>query len=113
MSKIPVIISNISLVPIRPTQGLLGFASCTISIGNWHFSIGDLSIRSRPDGGLRILYPQKTLINSVKINCFCPLDKETARAIEKPILEKFSELMTKSIEQKMNQEVNYDDTNER
>lgn len=110
MNKTPVIISDISLVPIKPIQGLLGFAGCTVSIGNWHFALADLSIRSRPDGGLRILYPQKTLINSVKINCFYPLDKETARAIEEPIIKAFEELMSKSTEEKVNQEVKYDST---
>ena len=109
MSKIPIIISNISLVPIRPTQGLLGFASCTISIADWHFAISDLSIRSRPDGGLRILYPQKTLVNGAKVNPFIPLDKETGQAIEEPILNKFAELMNKLIKQEVNTEVNYEE----
>lgn len=104
MNQIPLIVSSISLVPIRPVQGLLGFATCTISIGNYHFFIGDLSIRSRPDGGLRILYPQKTLVTGARVNCVIPLDKETAQAIEEPILKKFSELISKSIEQKVNNE---------
>ncbi len=90
------IISEINLLPIRPRNGLISFASCTFYN---QISLNSIAIYTRPDGsGYRLVYPSKILPNGKQINLFYPINKETGELIEKAIITAFEDLMKKSRE---------------
>lgn len=82
-------ISEIQIVPIKPNNGLVGFASFIFDNCFYFSSIG---IYTRPQGGYRLTYPtRKTPINNLHI--FHPINKEVAMEIEKMIISKFENVM--------------------
>lgn len=83
-------VSGVEIIPFRPKDGHLGFASCII---NNQFYLANVAIFSRPQGGIRLGYPIKTLSNGIALNIFKPLNKEAETAIEQAILEKYESLM--------------------
>ena len=87
---IPIKVTQVELIPFRPKDGHLGFASCVI---NDQFYLSDIAIFSRPQGGIRLGYPIKTLSNGLSLSIFKPLNKETEVAIEAAITEKYESLM--------------------
>jgi len=101
-------IKEIQIIPVRPNNGLIAFASCVI---NNQFYIGDIAIHtsfSRPRG-YRLVYPAKVLVNGKRMNCVYPINKETAELIENSIITKYEELVEKvkkSYEKKEAQEKN-------
>lgn len=91
MNKLSV--KEISIYPVKPSNGLLGFASCLFEE---KLSLNSIAIYSKPDGnGYRVLYPDKVLRNGKKISLFYPINKEIGRAIEQAIVGAFEELTKK------------------
>lgn len=89
-----IILSEISVTPIKPRDGLLAFCSFVI---NNAFYVGDVAIYSRLDGkGYRLAYPFKTLLKGARINCFHPINREVAQTIEKQVINRFLELTEKA-----------------
>lgn len=81
-------IQDVQIVPIRERDGLVGFASFTIDN---NFYMGSIGVHTRPNGGLRLLYPtSKTYNNSTRI--FYPTNKTIGTAIEKAVVAKFESL---------------------
>lgn len=81
-------INEIQIVPIKPINGLVGFASFVL---NSSFYCGSIGIFTRPDGSLRLTYPTKK-IGEKNINIFYPINKEMAYFIEKEVINKFNEI---------------------
>lgn len=69
-------ISEVAIKHVRQSGSLLGFCSLTI---NGSLRLNNLAIHSRPEGGIRIVYP-KSSKQSVQ-NVF-PLNKLTGSSIE-------------------------------
>ncbi len=89
-------ISEVQIVPVKPRNGLVAFASC---IFNNQLYLGSIAIYTRLDGnGFRLVYPAKTLPNGKQINCVYPINREVGREIEIAIVTKFEELIRKSKE---------------
>jgi stage V sporulation protein G len=83
-------ISEVNIIPVRPVDGLVGFASCVL---NNRFYIGNMAIYTLMDGsGIRLVYPTKHLPNGKQINCFHPLNRETGEVINMAIEERYEEL---------------------
>jgi len=88
-----VVISEIQIIPVKPKDGLVAFASCVI---NGQLYIGNIAIYSRPDGNsFRLAYPTKTLPNGKQINCVHPISRDAGEAIRKQIVERFMEVSSK------------------
>ena len=85
------IISEIQIIPIKPNNGLVGFASFVF---NNCFYISSIGIYTRPQGGYRLTYPTRKGANG-SFNIIHPINKETADQIERVVIEKFEEV-TKS-----------------
>jgi stage V sporulation protein G len=84
-------ISEINIVPIKPKEGLLAFASCVL---NNQYFIGNIAIYASLDGGnFRLVYPTKLLSNGKQISCFHPINRETGEALRKAISKKYEELI--------------------
>ena len=83
-------ISDVEIIPFRPRDGHLGFASCTI---NEQFYLGDIAIFSRPTGGIRLGFPVKKLTNGMLVDIFKPLNSEAEKAVERAVAERYESLM--------------------
>lgn len=88
-----IVVSEIQIIPIKPKDGLVAFASCIL---NNQFYIGDIAIYTRPDGSdYRLVYPCKVLPNGKKINCFHPINQEAGASIKKAVINKYLEMVSK------------------
>ena len=83
-------ISDVQIVPFRPRDGHLGFASCVI---NNQFYLSDLAIFSRPNGGIRLGFPVKRLTNGSSLDIFKPLTPEVEVAMEAAVTAKYQSIM--------------------
>ena len=88
-----IVVSEVEIIPVKPKDGLVAFASCVI---NNQFYVGDIAIYTRPDGSdYRLVYPCKVLPNGKKINCFHPINQEAGASIKKPVINKYLEMVSK------------------
>lgn len=81
-------ISEVQIIPIKPKDGLVGFASLVFD-GLFISSIG--IYKKLNDDGFRLLYPTKK-VGMKNINLFHPINKETGNQIETEILKKAEEI---------------------
>ena len=87
-------LTEIQIVPVKPNNGLVAFVSFVISES---FFVGDVAIYSRINHeGYRLVYPTKILFNGLKINCFKPINRNVAEAIEEQVLCDFDKLTDKA-----------------
>lgn len=82
-------ISEIQIIPVKPSNGLVGFASFVLD--NSLF-LGSVGILTRPEGGYRLVYPTKKL-GLRNINIFHPINKTFAESVEKEVVRKFEDVM--------------------
>jgi|GEM_PF-308536 len=88
-----ILVSEIQIIPVKPKDGLVAFASCLI---NSQFHIGNISIYTRPNGeDYRLVYPCKVLPNGKKINCFHPINRESADQLTGEIVRAYLSLTEK------------------
>ena len=88
-------ISEIQIIPIKPKEGLVAFASCVV---NKALYFGNTAIYTSPSiqEGFRLVYPVKILPNGEEIHCVHPINKEAGEAILKEIIKKFREVISKA-----------------
>jgi len=84
-------ISEIQIVPIRPKDGLVGFASFVLDDNLY---LGSIGIMTRLEGGYRLTYPTKKIADK-NLNIFYPINKEVAQLIENEVVGQFEEVMNK------------------
>lgn len=82
-------ISEIQIVPIKPQDGLVAFASFVL---NESLYLGSIGIVTRPQGGYRLVYPTKK-VSIRNINIYHPINKSFAESIEKEVISKFEDVM--------------------
>lgn len=87
-----IVISEIQIIPVKPKDGLVAFASCVIN--NWLY-VGSIAIHSSPASlsGFRLVYPSKTLKNGTKLSICHPISKESGDVIQETIVSQYKELM--------------------
>ncbi len=85
-------ISEVQIVPIKPQNGLVGFASCVI---NGQFYVGNIALYTSPTSteGYRLVFPNKKLASGQVVGCFYPITQEAGRMVSTAIIEKYVELM--------------------
>ncbi|MBT3230819.1 hypothetical protein HN358_03515 [Candidatus Uhrbacteria bacterium] len=83
-------INEVQIIPIRPREGLVGFASITLDDG---LHLGSIGIHKRLDGsGYRITYPTKK-IGSIDTHIYHPTTNAASKMIEQAIADKAEELL--------------------
>lgn len=83
-------ITEIQIIPIKPNNGLVAFASIVVD-GNLY--LGSIGIHTRIDGsGYRLTYPTKP-IGGKDLNIYHPINKETSTTIEEAIVNEYKEVM--------------------
>jgi len=89
------VITEVQITPVKPTSGLVAFASCLV---DGQLFIGSLGVHKRLDGaGYRITYPTK-MLGDRQLNYYHPITKEAGAAIEQAITSKCLELFERSDE---------------
>lgn len=83
------LISEIQIIPIKPQNGLVAFASFVLDESLY---LGSVGIVTRPNGGYRLVYPTKKIADK-NLNIFYPIKKEFAQFIESEVLTHFEEVM--------------------
>ena len=88
-------VSEIQIIPVKPKDGLIAFASCVV---NNQFYIGNIAIYTSPStpDNFRLVYPIKVLPNGKEINCVHPINRETGELIKRAIVDKYEELIIKT-----------------
>lgn len=82
-------ISEIQIVPVKPQDGLVGFASFIL---DGYLYLGSIGIMTRLEGGFRLVYPTKK-VGFRNINIFHPINKSFAESIEKEVIKRFEDVM--------------------
>lgn len=84
-------LSEIQIIPIKPQNGLVAFASFVLDESLY---LGSIGIVTRPQGGYRLVYPTKKVAEK-NLNIFYPISREFALAIEKEVVKQFEDVMKK------------------
>lgn len=82
-------ISEIQIIPVKPQDGLVAFASLVLDNNLY---LGSIGIMTRPEGGYRLVYPTKK-VGVRSINIFHPINRGFAEAIEKEVINKLEDVM--------------------
>ena len=85
-------LTEIQIIPIKPQDGLVGFASFVL---DGKLYLGSIGIVTRPNGGYRLVYPTKKVADK-NLNIFYPINKVFAQLIENEIIKKFEEVMNRN-----------------
>ncbi|MDD5546408.1 MAG: septation protein SpoVG family protein [Candidatus Omnitrophica bacterium] len=89
-------ISEIQIIPVKPNNGLIAFASCVV---NNQFYIGNIAIYTSlsSQAGYRLVYPTKVLPNGKALSCIYPINKIVGSAVQEAIINKYEDLMKKVV----------------
>ena len=82
------LVSEVNIVPIKPNNGLVAFASIVIDKSLY---LGSIGVHSRLDGTFRITYPTKRL-GSKELNLYHPINKDVGNLIEQAVITKCEQL---------------------
>ena len=78
-------ITEVQIIPIKPNDGLVGFASILLDDCLY---LGSIGVHTRLDGqGYRITYPTKK-IGDRNLNIYHPINRSLSEEIEKAVLAK-------------------------
>lgn len=87
-------ITEVNIIPIKPHDGLIAFASVVVDD---RLYLSSIAIYTRLDGSYRLLYPTKKLGERI-LNIFHPISREASKQIEDAIFKKCYEILQSSIE---------------
>ncbi len=77
-------LTEIQITPIKPKDGLVGFASFVFDNC---FYLGSIGVYTRPQGGYRLTYPTRGTFN-----IFHPINRQIADEIEQAVIAKFEDV---------------------
>ena len=81
-------VTEVNITPVKPTDGLVAFASVVVD-GSLY--LGSIAIYTKLDGSYRLLYPTKTVGQRV-LNIFHPINRLASKQIEEMIFKKCDEI---------------------
>ncbi len=84
------LISEVQIIPIKPINGLVAFASFIL---DGKVYLGSIGIMTRPQGGYRLVYPSKK-VGMKNINTYYPINREVAEQIETEVINQLEDVMT-------------------
>lgn len=88
-------VSEVNVVPIRPKDGLVAFASCVIDDSLY---LSSIAVHTRPSGGYRLVFPTK-MVGDTKLNVFNPISKSAGAVIDTAVAKKCDEVFGKCDEE--------------
>ncbi len=84
-------ISEVNIIPVKPRDGLVAFASLVI---NDDIFLGSIAIHQKLNGGFRLTYPTKPS-GSQQMQVFHPINRAASAAIENAVIQKLNDVMMK------------------
>jgi len=87
-------VEEVEFVPIKPREGLIGFASCLVDRRFYFAGIGVHTVLNGE--GLRITYPTRK-VGDTNIPLYHPVNAEVGDTIRKAITRKVKELLGDAI----------------
>ncbi len=88
-------VSEIQIVPVKPKDGLIAFASFVL---DEKYYVSSVAVFTRRDGsGYRLVYPTKKVFLS-DINIFHPINTGVGKVIETEVINKVNELLIESFD---------------
>lgn len=88
-------ITEVRVVPIKPQDGLVAFASVVVDESLY---LGSIAVYIRPNGSYRLLYPAKK-VGVRSLDIFHPISRSASRRLEELIFEKCDEIFENDSEQ--------------
>ena len=85
-------VSEVQIVPIKATDGLVAFASVVVDN---NFYLGSIGVHTKLGGGYRLTYPTKQA-GGRNLNIYHPINKIASEAIETAIISKVKEVIERS-----------------
>lgn len=83
-------ISEIQIIPIKPRDGLIAFASFVL---DKKYYVGSVAVYTRLNGsGYRLVYPAKK-VSETNINIFHPINSFAGAIIEEEVSKKVNEVL--------------------
>lgn len=86
-------INEVTIIPIKPKNGLVALATCVLDDKIY---LGSIGIYTRLKGGYRLTYPNKKIGDNA-INLYHPISKEVGDAIEKAIIYEYERLISENV----------------
>lgn len=83
-------ISEVQIIPVKPQDGLIAFASCVL---DERYYLGSIAVFTKLSGGYRLVYPTKK-IGERHIHFHHPISREAGETIEDAILSKVREIFS-------------------
>jgi len=91
-----IIISEIQFVPVKPQNGLVGFASFVL---DEKYYVGSVAVYTRLNGiGYRLVYPTKK-VGEKNVGVFYPINASAGKGIEEAVAEKVKGLFDGTLEE--------------
>ena len=90
MKKVTTRVTEIQIIPIKPHNGLIAFASFVLDDKIYLSSVGIHSKLNQE--GYRLTYPTKKVSDN-QIQLFHPINKETSQIIEREVINQFKKVM--------------------
>ena len=84
-----VTITEIQIIPIRPHDGLVAFASFVL---NEDLYLGSIGIMTKLGGGYRLTYPTRKVENT-SISIFHPINRDIADTIAAAVIARYEALI--------------------
>jgi len=89
--------TEVCFYPIKPTEkGMIGFSSCLL---DGKIALNDIAIYLKPDGNIRLLFPNKYLPNGREVSVYHPINNEVYESIRRAIAGKLQDVK-KAVEEK-------------
>lgn len=85
------VISEVQIMPVKPNNDLVGFASFVLYEAVYCGSVG---VFTRPHGGYRLVYPTRKILGK-DIDVYYPISQQIGRAIEEAVVNKFEDVVSK------------------
>lgn len=83
-------VTEVTIIPIKPKNGLVALASCVLDDKIY---LGSIGIYTKLKGGYRLTYPNKK-VGENSINLYHPITKECGDCVEAAVIARYEELIT-------------------
>ena len=87
-------ISEVQIIPVKPQNGLIAFASCVLDDC---YYIGSIAVYTRLKGGYRLVFPTK-LVNERQMHIHHPISRKATEEIENAVFPRLHTLLEETAE---------------
>jgi DNA-binding cell septation regulator SpoVG len=82
-------ITEVQIVPVRPCDGLVAFASCVIDNS---IHLGGIGVYTKPEGGYRLTFPTRKS-GSSSYPIYYPINRPTTDILTQEVISKLENVM--------------------